>query len=103
MGSMRNFRAADMPGNTKKVAYTEGTKPKATKSEPKQAPGVDPNAVPEGTAAEVMAWVGDDADRAQRALDAENKADRPRVTLIDDLERVILRDEDDEDEASDES
>mgnify|MGYP003617071901 CR=1 FL=1 len=47
---------------------------------------VDPNAVPDGTAKEVMDWVGDDEDRAQQALDAEEaKGEDGRKGLKRDL------------------
>jgi len=45
-------------------------------------------AVPTGTAAEVVAWVGNDRDRAQRALAAEKAAEKPRTTLIDQLAKL---------------
>lgn len=45
-------------------------------------PKVDPDAVPVGTVAAVLGWVGDDRDRAARALDAENAAEKPRTTLV---------------------
>jgi hypothetical protein len=41
---------------------------------------------PEGTVADVLAWVGGDPERARRALAAEQKGKR-RATLIADLER----------------
>ena len=40
------------------------------------------DAPPEGTVDEVMEWVGDDPDKAQQALDAENESDAPRSTLV---------------------
>jgi hypothetical protein len=80
--AMTNFRAQDMRGDTK-IAYARGGKTKSSSKAP------DPDAVPEGTAAEVMQWVGDDPDRAQKALDAEGKAEQPRVTLSNDLQKLI--------------
>lgn len=47
--------------------------------------------VPTGSAAEVMAWVGDDMDRAKAALDAEN-AGKQRVGLTNDLENMLAED-----------
>lgn len=41
-----------------------------------------------GTAAEVLAYVGDDAARAGAALEAERNAERPRSTLISKLEAI---------------
>lgn len=46
----------------------------------------DPDAVPSGTIPEIKDWVGDDSDRAQRALDAENANAKPRATLVGYLE-----------------
>lgn len=48
----------------------------------------DPEAVPSGTAEDVLAWVGDDQSRALRALEAEKAGDNPRTTLIGKLEKL---------------
>lgn len=50
--------------------------------------GAGVEAVPEGTANEVLDWVGDDPARAQQALAAEQARDKPRSTLIAKLEAV---------------
>lgn len=42
--------------------------------------------VPDGTADEVLAWVGDDVERALAALEAENAREKPRKTLLAKLE-----------------
>jgi hypothetical protein len=47
---------------------------------------VDP--VPTGSAEDVLAWVGDDPDRAKRALATEQAAEKPRVTLVDKLTKL---------------
>jgi hypothetical protein len=47
--------------------------------------GDDDDEVPEGTVADVKAWVGDDPDRARRALEAE-RAGPDRATLVTYLE-----------------
>lgn len=47
------------------------------------------NRTPTGTRPEIMAWVGEDKERAQRALDAENANDKPRKTLVADLEALL--------------
>lgn len=44
--------------------------------------------VPEGTVADVLAWVGDDLDRAREALDRE-RAEGNRRTLIERLEELL--------------
>lgn len=49
--------------------------------------------VPEGTAAEVVSWVGDDVDRARAALEVESEKDRPRVGLSNDLEKMLAAEE----------
>lgn len=46
-----------------------------------------PDPVPDGTAADVLAWVGEDPARARAAVAAEERRDRPRATLIRDLRR----------------
>ncbi|MEV0608122.1 hypothetical protein AB0I61_17325 [Polymorphospora rubra] len=43
--------------------------------------------VPTGSIADVLEWVGDDPDRAQRALDAE-QAGKARTSLMPELERL---------------
>jgi len=48
----------------------------------------DPDEVPAGTADEVLAWVGEDRDRATRALQAEQGRDKPRSTLSAQLEKL---------------
>lgn len=45
--------------------------------------------VPDGTRDDVLAWVGDDSDRAVAALEAEELRDQPRTTLVAALEKVI--------------
>lgn len=89
--SMKNFRGEDMPGF--KVSFAENKGKKSSKADSGKASAGSVSGVPEGTKDEVMDWVGDDADKAQQALDAENSAEKPRVTLVEELERVIHRDE----------
>lgn len=45
-------------------------------------------AVPDGPANEVLAWVGDDPDRAAAALTVEQAAAKPRSTLVDQLTKL---------------
>lgn len=40
------------------------------------------------TAADVLEWVGEDADRAREALNAEQAADKPRSTLLKQLAKI---------------
>ena len=49
----------------------------------------DPTKVPSGTAPEVLSWVGDDAEKAQRALDVELADSKPRRGLLSSLQSVI--------------
>ncbi|MFG2400768.1 hypothetical protein [Streptomyces lydicus] len=51
-------------------------------------PGPADDAFPEGgTAEEVRAWVGEDPERAQQALEAEEARDKPRSTLVNHLKK----------------
>jgi hypothetical protein len=71
----------------------EGEQPTESPSEqPVEQPSEQPNEeddddVPSGTIDGVLAWVGDDHDRAQRALDAE-RAGQNRSTLVTQLEAI---------------
>ncbi|MFE9949294.1 hypothetical protein ACFYRJ_17385 [Streptomyces sp. NPDC005531] len=42
----------------------------------------------EASAAAVLAWVGDDPERAAEALTAESAKDKPRSTLVKQLEKA---------------
>jgi len=46
-------------------------------------------AVPEGTVAETLAWVGDDKNRARAALEAEQAKSSPRTSLVAQLNEKI--------------
>lgn len=63
--------------------------PKAVEPEAVAAPVTDEIVVPEGSIKNVLAWVGEDATRAQKALDAENDSDDPRSSLVTKLESII--------------
>lgn len=47
----------------------------------------------DATAAEILAWVGDDPERAAEALEAEQAKDKPRSTLVKSLEKLAEPDE----------
>ena len=49
--------------------------------------------MPEGTVAAVLGWVGDDRERAARALEAENATEKPRTTLVGALEALATEPE----------
>jgi len=61
-----------------------------TPAEPEavEAPVTEEISVPEGSIKTVLAWVGDDATKAQAALDAESKGEK-RTSLITKLESII--------------
>jgi len=44
--------------------------------------------VPDGTADEILAWVGDDIERALAAIEAENAREKPRKTLLAKLDSI---------------
>ncbi|MGI5161396.1 hypothetical protein [Microbispora sp. CA-102843] len=44
---------------------------------------------PDGTVAEILAWVGDDSERAIEAYEAETAKANPRKTLVNRLEELI--------------
>jgi len=46
----------------------------------------------DGTAADVLAWVGEDRERAAVALAAEQAKDKPRSTLVKQLEKLASAD-----------
>jgi hypothetical protein len=60
--------------------------------EPDAEPEPDPEAVPDGTVEIVLAWAGEDLERAQRALDAE-QADggKNRKGVVDPLTDLLTR------------
>jgi hypothetical protein len=41
---------------------------------------------------DVLAWVGDDPERAEEALEAEQAKDKPRSTLVKQLEKLAEQD-----------
>lgn len=46
---------------------------------------------PQGTAAVVLAWVGNSSDRARMAIVAERERSKPRSSLVAKLERIERR------------
>lgn len=55
---------------------------------PVAAPAVSA-ALPTGTSADVLAWVGEDKDRAQEALDHEQQSHKPRKGLVEELKEIV--------------
>jgi hypothetical protein len=73
-------------------APVEDEKASVTASEPDEAPEsveeeTEAQGVPEGPAAEVLEWVGDDKDRAKEALEAEESGQK-RVGLTKKLKEL---------------
>jgi len=108
-----NFTGEDFSGDDTgdddvKVSIAEDSKkPKETPAaEATNAAGAG-SAVPEGTTAEILQWVGDDKEKAQAALDKENAEERPRKGLTGELEELLTEpeaeDEGDDTETKDES
>lgn len=53
-------------------------------------PGPTPDDVPDAKVSDVMAWVDSDPARARAALEAEQtRGDKPRTTLVDQLNEII--------------
>lgn len=78
--------AAPEPGPVEPVVvtYPPSTAPVV---EPQTAPA-EAEQPPTGSAGDVLAWVGDDPDRARAALDAERQRAKPRTSLIAKLGRL---------------
>lgn len=81
-----NFTADSFPSAEGYVAPDAPEEQAAPAPEPEDSGSEE---VPTGTINEVKAWVGDDKERAQAALDAENAKETPRSTLVDWLEGVL--------------
>jgi hypothetical protein len=93
MGNVQtNFRAQDFLGASG-AAVEPDSAPGEQETPEEQAPGEQDLTVPTGTINEIKAWVGDDQEKAQAALDAENEKENPRSTLVDWLEGVLEDDE----------
>lgn len=62
---------------------------KASEEEPVEEPDAPPAELDiDGTAAAVLAWVGEDPERAAEALEAEQAKEKPRSTLVKQLEKL---------------
>lgn len=80
---------ADVPAETARALLARGDVAESRGGEEPGEP-VDPDAVPDGSAAAVLAWVGDDKDRAACALEAEQaKGDQARKGLTADLVKLV--------------
>lgn len=85
---------ADVPnGLAPQALGTAGDESAGGRAEPEgtaeeQPPDEPVEAVPEGSAKTILAWVGTDLDRAGAALAAERARPQPRTTLIAELEKL---------------
>jgi hypothetical protein len=59
-----------------------------TAPEPPEPAGPDGELDIDATAADILAWVGEDPDRASEALAPEQAKDKPRSTLVKQLEKL---------------
>jgi hypothetical protein len=69
------------------VAVENETAPLSVTSDSAEATEVSEDSVPEGPAVEVLAWVGEDKDRAKLALEAEEEGQQ-RVGLTKKLKEL---------------
>jgi hypothetical protein len=90
---LTNFTAADFDGSkpVRNMVRSKRDRLSGPQETTKPLPQAteDPEAVPAGTVPEVLTWVGDDPVRAQKALDEENKNDRPRKGLVSSLTEKV--------------
>jgi hypothetical protein len=70
------------------ATFSEGAALPDNREDLDQAREQEGEEVPDGNADAVLDWVGDDRDRAQRALAAEEGRDHPRSTLISKLRKL---------------
>lgn len=87
LGDLARHLLANTPDGTVEVLEPD-PEPEATVA-PVEVEDVDPDEVPDpngppadGTVGDLMAWIGDDPDRAAAALAAEQAKDKPRATVI---------------------
>lgn len=85
--SVEEAKTPEKPVEAPKEAETTEN-PKTNSESVTEAPKDSTGDVPEGSIKDVLKWVGDDVDRAKKALAAEKKGDK-RSTLITKLEGVI--------------
>ncbi len=83
-----NFTADGGTGSVRKAPAKKAAASKPAKPEGGPA---------DGTVDEVLESVGDDKAKAQAALDAENAKDKPRKTLVEELEGILADEPEDED------
>lgn len=96
--ALTNFRASDFKKDGSAVLRADSTRDRANNSRiseptptstPIIAKGDSPDDVPSGTVPEILTWVGEDVDRAKRALAKESEDKKPRKGLVSQLEEII--------------
>lgn len=93
--SLKNFRAIDFKANgDNDMKMVKSKKDKrmdapVETTTPIIASDAGPEDVPSGTVSEILTWVGDNPVRAQKALDTEVEASKPRKGLVDSLQELI--------------
>lgn len=93
---LRNFRARDFEQNgDENVKMVRSKRDVYDVDAPKQEASTpivsaeNPDAVPAGTVKEILTWVGEDPERAQKALDEETANEKPRKGLVESLSELI--------------
>ncbi len=103
--TLTNFRASDFNKDGSEVKSL-GSKRDRRVAAPVPTPtptttpidkNADPNDVPSGTVPEVLTWVGEDPERAQKALYVEVENAKPRKGLVEQLNEIISKESDEED------
>ncbi|MFI6594991.1 hypothetical protein ACIBHX_02015 [Nonomuraea sp. NPDC050536] len=79
--------AQDAPVRPLTAASDPGTGSEPEQTDPEGEQGEVLNI--EGTAKQVLAWVGDDPERARQAAEAEAARGKPRSTLLARLDEII--------------
>jgi hypothetical protein len=89
LGDLARHIAANAPGGTVELLESDPAPAPVQVPDPDPAPSAGPGGSPaddvppvDGTIDDLMTWVGDDKDRAARALIAEQAKDKPRSTVV---------------------
>lgn len=106
--TLKNFRTSDFKKDESTVKVAASTRDRFAAPEPTTQPVVAPDAnpedVPAGSIPEILTWVGEDVERAQKALGVELADAKPRKGLVSQLKGLVesadddLNDEDSSDE-----
>lgn len=101
MTTLKNFRTSDFKRDESAVKVASSKRDRFAAPEPTSAPIIapdaDPEEVPTGTVPEILSWVGEDVERAKKALDVETSGDsKPRKGLVSQLTELIPSSDDEE-------